>query len=78
MVRKTSGDNASSRMLTVKEASRILNIHPNTVRRWSEEGLIKAYRIGPRGDRRFKPEDIDIVLREEKMAEPMNKLTDIR
>ena len=78
MVRKTSGDNASSRMLTVKEASRILNIHPNTVRRWSEEGLIKAYRIGLRGDRRFKPEDIDIVLREEKMAEPMNKLTDIR
>jgi len=65
-------------MLTVKEASRILNIHPNTVRRWSEEGLIKAYRIGLRGDRRFKPEDIDIVLREEKMAEPMNKLTDIR
>jgi len=78
MVRKTSDDNASSRMLTVKEASRLLNIHPNTVRKWSEEGLIKAYRIGPRGDRRFKPEDIDIVLREEKMAEPMNKLTDIR
>jgi len=78
MVRKTSGDNASSRMLTVKEASRLLGIHPNTLRRWSDCGIISAYRIRPRGNRRFKREDIDIVFREEKMAEPMNKLTDIR
>ena len=62
MVREKSGDNASSRMLTVMEVSRLLHVHPNTLRKWSEEGQIKAYRIGPRGDRRFKPEDIYALL----------------
>jgi len=77
MASKTSVDSASSPMLTVKEVSRLLNIHPNTVRRWSEGGLIKAYRIGQRGDRRFKREDIDILLQEKKIVEPMSKSTDI-
>jgi excisionase family DNA binding protein len=69
-------DNVNSPMLTVKEVSRLLHIHPNTVRRWSEVGLIKAYRIGQRGDRRFKREDIDILIQEQ-IVEPMNKTTDI-
>jgi len=45
-------------MLTVREVAQLLNIHSNTVRRWSDQGIIRAYRIGPRGDRRFRREDI--------------------
>jgi excisionase family DNA binding protein len=45
-------------MLTVQEVARLLHIHPNTLRRWSNRGLIKAYRITPRGDRRFRREEI--------------------
>ena len=44
-------------MLTVREVSQLLHVHSNTLRRWSDQGIIKAYRIGPRGDRRFKAED---------------------
>lgn len=54
--------NQQSGMLTVRETSRLLNVHPNTLRRWSEHGIIKSYRIGPRGDRRFKREDIIVLL----------------
>ena len=32
------------------------------MRRWSKHGVIKSYRIGPRGDRRFKREYISILL----------------
>jgi excisionase family DNA binding protein len=39
-------------MLTVREVARLLHVHPNTLRRWSNSGRIKAYRITPRGDRR--------------------------
>ncbi len=45
-------------MLTVREVARLLRVHPNTLRRWSNEGRIRAYRINPRGDRRFKREEI--------------------
>jgi excisionase family DNA binding protein len=45
-------------MLTVREVAQLLHIHSNTVRRWSDRGIIKAYRITHRGDRRFRREDI--------------------
>ena len=45
-------------LLTVREVARLLHIHNNTVRRWSDQGIIKAYRISRRGDRRFKQGDI--------------------
>ncbi|OGN97260.1 MAG: hypothetical protein A2Z77_06465 [Chloroflexi bacterium RBG_13_51_36] len=45
-------------MLTVREVARLLHVHPNTLRRWTNNGRLKAYRITPRGDRRFKREEI--------------------
>ena len=45
-------------MLPVREVARLLNIHSNTVRRWSDQGILKAYRVNHRGDRRFRYEDI--------------------
>jgi excisionase family DNA binding protein len=49
-------------MLTVTEASRLLSVHPNTLRRWSNKGVIKVYRIGSRADRRYRKDDIDRFL----------------
>jgi len=46
-------------MLTTSEVARILSVHINTVRRWSNQGILESYRIGSRGDRRFRREDID-------------------
>jgi len=54
--------NRKNGMLTTSEVAHVLNTHVNTVRRWSDRRLLKAYRIGPRGDRRFKREDIDSFL----------------
>jgi excisionase family DNA binding protein len=49
-------------MLTTSEVARILNVHINTVRRWSNQGALKAYRIGSRGDRRFRKDDVDALI----------------
>jgi excisionase family DNA binding protein len=61
-----------STMLTVREVSRLLHVHSNTLRRWSDQGIIRAYRIGPRGDRRFRPEDIAVLLLEESKGFPIS------
>lgn len=52
-------DEKTAEMLTVQEVANMLHVHPNTIRHWSEQGLMKTYRIGPRGDRRFRREDIE-------------------
>lgn len=56
--------NEPSSMLRTGEACRILCIHSNTLRRWSKQGIVKAYRVGPRGDRRFIREDIAALLKQ--------------
>ncbi len=60
-------------MLTVREVSEILHVHTNTLRRWSDLGIVKAYRIGPRGDRRFKLEDIEQLLLNENKDMALNR-----
>ncbi len=49
-------------LLTAAEAAEILNVHINTVRRWSNKGILETYRIGPRGDRTLRRRDVDKVL----------------
>jgi len=56
------------RFLTASEAAKTLNVHINTVRRWSNRGILKAYRIGPRGDRRFDKKDIVSFLGQNLMS----------
>jgi len=52
----------NNRMMTTSGVAKLLHIHINTVRRWSDEGIIKHYRIGPRGDRRFLRDEVMKVL----------------
>jgi excisionase family DNA binding protein len=52
-------ENEMEPMLTTSEVAHILNVHINTIRRWSNQGVIASYRIGSRGDRRFKKIDVE-------------------
>ncbi len=47
-----------NQMLTISEASRLLHIHTNTLRRWDEQGMLPSYRVGPRSDRRYRLPDL--------------------
>ncbi len=49
-------------ILTVREASKILHVHCNTIRRWSNKDILRSIRMGPRGDRRFLEEDVRLLL----------------
>lgn len=55
-------DKSEGGLLTLKQASELLNCHPNTLRAWDKSGYLKALRIGRRGDRRYKREEIMKLL----------------
>ena len=53
----------NNKLLKLSEAAEILNVHPNTLRKWDKKGILKAVRFGERGDRRYKKEDIEKLLK---------------
>ena len=57
-------DTQIGNMWTVREVASRLHVHPSTLRRWSNVGRIKAYRITPRGDRRYRRADVARFLAE--------------
>ncbi len=51
-------------MLTTGGVARIFGVHPSTVRRWSNQGTLAAYRSNPRAMRKFRREDVAAFLLE--------------
>ena len=49
-------------LLRASEAASLLSVHINTVRNWSNLGILPSFRIGPRGDRRFRKRDLMTFL----------------
>lgn len=47
-----------STLLSTGKVAAIFKVHPNTIRRWSEKGKLVAEKIGTRGDRMFRREDV--------------------
>ena len=51
------------KLLKITEASELLNVHPNTLRKWDKKGILKAVRFGIRGDRRYNKLEIEKLLK---------------
>lgn len=49
-------------LISVGEAARLLNVHANTLRRWTQDNVVRAYRVGNRHDRRYKREEVMDLL----------------
>ena len=54
------------KLLTIKQASEILNVHVETLRRWDKSSKLKAIIVNERGDRRYDPKDIETILKNKK------------
>lgn len=54
-------DQAHSVRLSLGPACRLLGVHPDTLRRWADEGRIEAF-ISPGGHRRFDRRELERVL----------------
>ena len=45
-------------IMTSEEVAEFLRVHLTTVRRWSRSGKLKAYKVGGRGDWRYRQQDV--------------------
>jgi hypothetical protein len=70
-------------MPEVREESKLLHVHSNTLWRWIDWYIIKAYCVGPHGGGGFRAEDKAVLLLEENKglrvnADEGNQLRDTR
>ncbi len=49
-------------LINLKEASKMLGVKPETLRKWDNSGKLKAVRIGSRKDRRYEKSQIQAIL----------------
>lgn len=49
---------SQNKLLTISEASELLNVSKASLRRWSNSGQLRCYRIGDRSERRFDLKDL--------------------
>jgi len=48
--------------MTSSQASDYLGIHVNTLRRWSDQGMVNCVTLGTAGHRRYRKIDLDRIL----------------
>ncbi len=48
-------------LMTTQGAAEWANVHPQTIRRWVRDGLLRAYTL-PTGVKRYRREDVEALL----------------
>lgn len=48
-------------LLSIQEASELLGVHSETLRRWDRSGKLPAIKVGTRGDRKYRVSDIQKI-----------------
>lgn len=54
----TTRDHDMEKLLNIKEAAEFLNVSEMTVRRWTNGGKLRCFRVGGRHERRFRARDL--------------------
>ena len=56
-------DMTETTLYSVSEAAKILGIHPNTLRKWDNEGIANALRLPGGNHRRFTQAELERLAR---------------
>ena len=52
----------NKKLLNISEAAELIGVNQDTLRNWEKSGRIKPLRVGPRKDRKYRPEDIEKII----------------
>jgi transcriptional repressor of dcmA and dcmR len=59
------------KLLTIKEAAYFLNVSEMSLRRWTNSGKLKCYRLGGKNERRFTRQGLENFLRSNEKSVPL-------
>ncbi len=57
-------------LLSIGEVAELFKIHPDTLRNWEKSGVLVPLRVGPRKDRKYRKQDIEVIV--EKMGSQLS------
>ncbi|MBU1110589.1 helix-turn-helix domain-containing protein [Patescibacteria group bacterium] len=57
-------ENNHKDLLTISEVAEKFGVHVETLRRWDNQGKLKAIRFGKRGHRRYRRSEIEKTLKD--------------
>jgi excisionase family DNA binding protein len=73
------GNRANDRaIMTCDEVAEYLRVHVNSVRRWSRSGKLTAFKVGERGDWRYRQQDVMDFLYDGNLLEGREKREVVR
>lgn len=49
-------------LLSIGQVAEIFSIHQDTLRNWEKDGTLVPLRVGPRKDRKYRPQDIEAII----------------
>ena len=75
--RVRSAPERETRFLTVSQAAQLLDVHQNTIRHWSDRGIIRAVWL-PTGQRRFELTEVERVRKGYFAGQPLPPSTRVR
>jgi excisionase family DNA binding protein len=55
----------NSDYISIREASILFGVHPETLRRWDRSGKLKAIQMGARGHRKYRKSEVESYVRNE-------------
>jgi excisionase family DNA binding protein len=58
----TTDNIKQTKLISLREAARLLDVNPQTLRRWDKAKRLVAVRVGSRNDRKYKLSDIVVIL----------------
>lgn len=64
-------ENKQKDILSIKEVSELFGVHQDTLRNWEKKGIITPLRVGPRGDRKYRLDDIDKIANDKSIVKDL-------
>lgn len=49
-------------LLSIREVAELFGVHQQTLRRWDEQGKLKAIRVGEFGHRKYQRSEIEALI----------------